>query len=215
MTTQLDICNMALRHIASTGGQIANLATERSKEAQACRLFYPQVRDEVLRDFPWPFATRITPLALVEEDPTSEWLFAYRYPANCASFRRLLTPSSLAMSFFNAPVVRYPMRNARLRFRISRDDVGKLIYSNEDAPYGEWTEQLDNPEDYSADFVAAVSWKLAAYIAPSVAGGDQFKLGDRALQVYMSMIARAKQNAANEENQELEPGGSELEDSRG
>jgi hypothetical protein len=80
----VDICNLALSHVG-VSTEIANLDTERSKEAQACRRFYEPTREEVLRAFAWPFATRFVDLQLVEEEPNDEWAYSYRYPATASS----------------------------------------------------------------------------------------------------------------------------------
>src|SRR5665648_440114 len=90
MSSATEICNMALGHLAS-GKEIANLETERSAEAIACRRFFDSARDAVLRDFSWPFATKIKALSLIEEDPNSEWAYSYRYPTDCLNFRRILS----------------------------------------------------------------------------------------------------------------------------
>lgn len=213
MASDLDICNMAIRHLAVTTGPIASL-TERSKEAKACSLFLEQVRAEVLRDYPWAFATHVDLLALVEEEPTNDWLFSYRYPDNCVTFRRILSESQLRVSMFNANAIRYPINLPKIKFRVARDAVGKLIYTNEEAPYGEWTELLTDPTDYPPDVVQSMALLLAGYIGPSVAGADPLKLGDRAFKLYSIKIAQSKQNDGNESSLELEDGDSELERSR-
>lgn len=87
MSSSTEISNMALSHLAISR-EIAALDTERSQEAQACRRFYETVRKTVLRDYPWPFATKFATLALVEDDPNSEWDFSYRYPSDCLNARR-------------------------------------------------------------------------------------------------------------------------------
>lgn len=212
MASDLDIANMALRHLAVTTGPIAAL-TERSKEAKSVNLFLPQVREEVLRDHPWSFATHVDLLALVEEEPTNDWLFAYRYPDNCVTFRRILSESQLRVSMFNAGEIRYPVNMPKLKFRVARDSVGKLIYTNEEAPYGEWTELLTDPTDYPPDVVQVMALLLATYIAPSVHGADP-KLGDRAFALYQQKLARAKQNDGNESNLDLNDDSSELERAR-
>lgn len=214
MASDLDIANMALRHLAVTTGPIASL-TERSKEAKAVSLFLPQVREEVLRDHPWSFATHVALLALVEEEPTRDWLYSYRYPANCVTFRRLLSESQLRVSMFNSPYgIRYPLNLPKIKHRIARDDDGKLIYTNEEAPYGEWTELLEDPTDYPPDVVQVMALLLASYIAPSVHGADP-KLGDRAYALYERKLAQAKQNDGNESNLDLNDDSSELERARG
>ena len=45
----------------------------------------------------------------------------------------------------------------------------------------------------------ALSLRLAAYIAPRVTGGDPFKLGMRALELYAVEMSKAKKNASNEQ----------------
>lgn len=84
------ICNLALSHLGHSI-QIASGAvlTERSKAAKACRLFLEPTRREVLRDFPWAFATGFASLNLIEEDPTTEWKYSYRVPEDSVFVRRL------------------------------------------------------------------------------------------------------------------------------
>lgn len=215
MASDLDIANMALFHLGITGAPVADVDNDRTKEAKAIRRFLSQVREEVLRDHPWAFATRVESLALVEEEPTTEWLYSYRYPDNCLTIRRMLPASSLAVSFFNSNEVKYPVIERKMaRYRIGRDDVGKLIFTNMEAPVAEWTELLTDPTDYPPDFVQAMSLKLAMFIAPSVTGGDKLKLGDRAGQLYVRALAIARQNDANEANLDQDLGPSELESAR-
>ena len=82
MSSAVEICNLALSHLGSSG---IDALDERSEAAAACTTFYAICRDMVLRDAPWPFATKMQALALVEEDPNTEWGFSYRYPSDCPS----------------------------------------------------------------------------------------------------------------------------------
>jgi len=66
-TSVTDICNMALSHLG-IGKELANMETDTGENASACRRFYENCRDNMLSDFPWPFATVTTDLGLVEED---------------------------------------------------------------------------------------------------------------------------------------------------
>lgn len=217
MASTLDICNMALRHLGITN-MIASL-TERTKEAKACSLFYPQVRDETLRDAPWPFATRFPLLAVVDDDPTAEWLYSYRYPSACITLRRLVDTISLQkITLFNSDegVIRYPtVQIPHINYRITRDDTGLLILTSQQGPlYCEITEQVTDPTQYPPDVTQAMAMKMAGYISPSVAGNDVLKLGERAFQMYSLMIARARQNAGNEQQLDLQSYTSELERAR-
>lgn len=226
--SQVSICNMALSHL-SIGKVIASI-TEKSAEARACSAFYDQAKDEVLRDFAWPFATRTVTLALVAPQPTPEWAYSYRYPSDCLAARRLLNGSQSASPFpagFSAPTTapapmgRVMTAQSRIPFRIQSDDAGLLIYTDiapsapiaatasalaqPGLPQLEYTIEADDPTRYPSDFSQAVAFLLASYIAPRVTGGDKFKLGQRALQLYQWAMPRASANAGNEEQADQLP----------
>lgn len=192
---------MALGHLKITK-QIANLVTEASAEAVACRTFYNIVKQEMLEDFKWPFATKQGALTLIEDNPfpvdsmgDSEWAFAYEYPATCVSFNRIIGG------------VRNESRLDRIPYRIliNEDDGSKMILTDMDQAVGEWVANLVTEDMFSASYVMALSYKLASVIAPMVTGGDPFKLGDRAFKLYDLMLIKAQGNALNEEQVEAEP----------
>lgn len=188
----LDIANLALGHLG-VSKEIANLSTEKSKEAVACRKYFDLAREAVLRDFPWPFATKIATLSLVEEDPNSEWAYSYRYPTDCVYFRRILSG------------IRNDPRESRVPYRIARDSSGKLIFTDLDSAVGEYTVRLTTVTQYPPDFSLCLSYRLAAYIANSVTGAEPFKLKDEMMKHYKLELELAAANAANEEQPEEEP----------
>lgn len=176
---------MALSHLGIST-VIASL-TEKSKEAQACLAFYESTRDEVLRDFVWPFATKFVALAKVADQPTVEWLYSYRMPTDKIYFRRILNGGS-----------RFETQDSRISFRVLSDDTGELVYTDLLDPVAEYTFRVTDPVKFPADFVRALTLRIAGFIAPRVTGGDQFKLGVTAWQLYDSQIRKAWINAANE-----------------
>lgn len=187
-----EIANLALRHLA-VSKPIADLDSERSKEANAIRAFYEETRDQVLRDFPWPFATTFVTLALVEEEPTSEWAFSYRMPSDKLRFRRILSGA------------RQDTPDTRIPYRIGRDASGELIYTDAEEAEAEYTARITDVSAFAADFTAALAFLLAAQAGPSITGGDQFQLADRALNLYVRAITQARANALNEEAPDLPP----------
>ena len=191
-TTDVSISNLAISHLGVTK-QIANLETEKSEESRACRRFFTTARDKCLRDFSWPFASKIAALALIEEDPNDEWAYSYRYPSDCLEFKRILSGT------------RQDTRQSRVPYKISQDDAGLLIFSDQEDAEAEYTMRTDQPELYPPDFTVALSFLLAHYIAPSLTNGDPFKMGERALKMYLYEISRAQANAGNEEQPEEEP----------
>lgn len=190
--TQTVIANMALGHLGN-GQEIANLDTERTQEAIAMRRFYATARDEMLREFPWPFATGRATLGLVEEDPNDEWAFSYRYPSDCVKARRIVGS------------LRNETRQSRVPYKIEQDATGILLLTDMEDAILEYTVREEDASLYPPDFVMALSLRLAAYTAPKLTRGDAFKMGDRALKFWMLAKSYAQGNAANEQQDDELP----------
>lgn len=185
MPSVVEIANLALSHIG-VGKEIANIDTEKSEEAAAMRRYYTPARDEVLREYSWPFATQFVSLGLVAEDPTDEWNFSYRYPSDCIYFRRILSG------------VRNDTRQSRVPHKIARDVSGLLILTDQENAKAEYTIREEDPQRFPADFVMALSYRLAAYVARRLSGGDPFKLGEFSLRLYQISLSKAQSTAENE-----------------
>ena len=191
MPSTVEVCNLALSHLGISV-EIASL-TERSEGARACNRFFDMARDITLRDFLWPFATEFKTLALVEEDPTDEWAYSYREPTESLFIRRIVSGS------------RTDDEESSIPYKIIGDESGRLIYTDEADAIAEITAKRDTPAIWTSDFVMAVSFLLAGYIAPRVTAGDPYKLGARALQLYSLFRSNAKRTAANEESPDVPP----------
>lgn len=185
-----EIANLAISHLG-IGKEIANIASDNSNEANACRRFYDTARDKVLGDFNWPFARKFAELGLVEADPTDEWAYSYRYPSDALKLRRILSG------------VRNDNRQSRVPYIVGQDDTGKLIYTDQQEAQMEYTKLITNVTFFSADFVVALSYLLAAYITPRIMGSDRFKMIPGFLQMYQAELMNAQANAANEQQDDL------------
>jgi len=192
MATTAEICNLAISHLAS-GKEISNLDTDRSQEAEVCRRFYTLARDTTLSAFAWPFASSIAALQLVEADPTDEWSYSYRYPTDCLKIRRILSG------------VRNDTRQSRVPYKIGRDATGLLVYCDLESAEMEYTIKETEASRFPDEFVMALSFRLAALIAPRLTSGDPFGLGKRAIGFYEYEISRAQASALNEEQVEEDP----------
>lgn len=191
MATKVGICNLALSHLG-VGKEIASL-TEQSEEASVCNRFFDQVKEELFREIPWSFAIKFADMELVEEDPTDEWGFSYRYPSDCVKFIRILSG------------LRNDNRQSRVPYKMGADGSGKLIYSDIDSAQCEYICLADDPQFWPSDFVQAFAFKLAFYIAPRVTGGDPYKLGQRAFEGYKMAMAMAASSNFNEQQVEEDP----------
>ncbi len=190
--TEIAICNMALSHLGISK-EIANLETELSQEAAACRRFFEQARDNTLRNYPWPFARKISTLALVETDPNDEWGYSYRAPSDFIRLCRILSGQ------------RNDTAQSRVPYKVGRDTSGILIFTDKEDAEVEYVIRETDPTRYPSDFSMALSLRLASYIAPRLTAGDPYKLGDRALQLHLMEVGRAEESSINEEQEEQLP----------
>lgn len=184
--TKTSIAMMALYHL-SQSKRITNIDSDTSKQAAVMRDFYRPALDRVFRDFDWPFALVVEDLDLVETQPSAEWAFSYRYPNDAQRLSRIVSgvwPETL---------------ESRVPYRILSDGSGRLIYTNKEDAVAEYVSVQTDVTTWTPDFVEAFAFLWAALAAPAITGGDQFKLGMRALQLYEASLNNTYLNTMNEE----------------
>jgi hypothetical protein len=199
--TTTTICNMCLGHLA-VGKTITAITDANDQNAKACAVFFDTTRDEVLREFNWPFARRYATLVLVGGTTTvpvtMDYQYSYRLPADCLRPRRLL------------PGTRLDVPQTRWSFIVGSDSTGRLLYTDfpvivatadtPQQPQLEYTTDITAEAQFTSEFAQALAAKLAFYLAPAISqGGDSGKLGARAYQLYQQIINQAQATALNEE----------------
>lgn len=192
MSYNTEVANLALSHLG-IGKTVSDIETEQSAEAKVVRAFYNIVLKMVLRDYPWPFATKISTLGLISENPNTEWGYSYQYPSDCEYARRILG------------VNRNETNLERVPYKIFNSDSGLLIYADIENAQLEYTMKIEDFTIMPADFIMAFSFKLAYYIAPQITTGDPMKMGERARVNYELELSNAKSAAFNEEQQDVPP----------
>jgi hypothetical protein len=184
--SEVSISNLALAHLGNTDG-IASL-DEASTAARACKQVYALARDEVLRAFPWPFATSDDALALVATYSRRAWSYGYRYPSDALAVWGVLPEAGAITN----------TRETTVAYKIGKDATGQLIYTAQPDAYARITYRLTDPMLFPPEFVLALSFFIAYLIAPQVTGGDPNKLGLRAYESYLLEIEKAKVLALNQ-----------------
>lgn len=76
----VEICNRALNACGLNAITALDQGTETS---ELCRRLYGDLRDELIQDHPWNFATRRTALAALSTAPDWEWDYQYTMPTDC------------------------------------------------------------------------------------------------------------------------------------
>lgn len=175
MASQVDIANRALQKIGA--GPITSLSDD-LKAARTLAAAYPIIRDFVLRDAPWNFATRRAKLQPLSDAPSWGYATAYQLPADCL---RLVMVADLAEKVV-ADQWKVEGR------KILSDQTGELriIYITSDVAEGE----------FDALFVEAFAARLAAEVCEELTQNATKRQLQEAN--YQDLIMRAKMVASQE-----------------
>lgn len=176
MASVVGICNIALTRIGQSDPIVS--LTEQSKAAELCSLHYDACRDEVLRDFDWPFAEARVFLAAIGTPPTN-WAYRYRYPNDCIKARRLSIPGN-----------ENPTADQRIPFQVIHANGGKAIITNQPQAELVYTVKVEDTTYFDPLFVSALGWRLAAELAIGLqVRPENFRAAD---QQYQFAIGKAQ-----------------------
>ncbi len=183
MASDVDICNLALLRLG-TRSSIASLS-EGSTEANACAMAYPIIRDDVLCQHPWGFATRRNALAELGKAPLP-WWHRYAYPTDCLKARTIL---------------RAPGDRMLVRFEVSgdQDESGnpmRVILTNRGGAVLIYTAAITTAALFDAPFIEALAWMMAAELAIALTGDKG--IAQACAQTGAAALANAKARDANE-----------------
>lgn len=130
----ISVWNMAV----SACGNKADISTEdeNTKAANLCRLWYPLVRDNVIKAGDWPSARKHDYLALkatrdetktwTKSDPAPGWKFAYAQPSDMLAPRHLHSYSRFERSWLDdANTIVTNQEQAILHYMFQQKDVTK------------------------------------------------------------------------------------------
>jgi hypothetical protein len=216
MYSETIICNIALANIGQTT-QIVDLATEESKAAKQCRLFYPLARDNALSDYPWTFAREVVELALLaDEEDETDYNYIYAFPDDCLEPRSIVIPNipiglyyRYYPEFFFAGLNGNTETSAPEYLRpsfekgVSKDKKTRTIITNCENAKLLYTRRVEETHLWTSSFAETVAWRLAAYLASPLA--QSLKLGQNAMAQYNTLIQQASSQDARGENTPLYP----------
>lgn len=165
---ETDICNQALGRFSANA--ISDLG-EQSAEGAACRRFYAQTRDELLRQHPWNFSIARTTLA-TSFTPDSQYTYGFNLPPDCL---RVLT----VYDYDDDWVI----------------EQGSLLLNN-DSPSIIYIARIDDCGKYPPDFVETFILKLSTKLCTALT--QNWKLSSQLYQEYEIALGRAKAADAQE-----------------
>lgn len=188
ITTELQVYNLALSAI---GTRSSITSGTDGREGELCSLWYPQVRDQVLKAAPWSSARASSRLSVQAErdtdedwvtgDPEATYAFAYNLPSDFLYPRHLATYQRFQLGVLN---------NVRVLFSNEEDTI--LIY----------TKQETRPHLWDHDLAMAIVWGLAAAICVPL-NGKSSRMKEM-LALADDAILKAKVMEANADHWEAE-----------
>ena len=192
MDSDVTIANTALMRVGVS--QLIDDLADETTEATLLNEIFASVRDRVLRARPWPFARKDAALALVEDDPTTEWAYSYRYPSDCVFLRRIYSG-----------LYRQDPRRTQVPYLVASDATGLLLYTDMEEAWMEYTWRLTNPVLMPDDFCSAFAWLLASEIAIPLGRDAGREYRNDALRQYAMEITTASSAGFNEQTMDDDP----------
>lgn len=177
--TDTDICNMALSNLGK--GTIISM-DDKEENARACKLYYDQTRETVLRAYPWSFAHRIEKLALLDKEIPG-YDFCYVYPKNCLKINNIRNKQINVQEHVPYVVVNI-------------DTATKAIACNLQNAYADYTVNEKDVQVMDTLFISAFTRLLAANMAMRLTGNPQAY--QMQYQLFQAIIHDAQLNDARE-----------------
>jgi hypothetical protein len=190
--TPTTISNMALSH--NKCDKIDSI-DDSSKEAQACKRFYPIALNVMLEKHKWGFAERRVPLAVVAgEDPSvySPYSIAYSYPGDCLIANEIYNEGS------DRP-------NDKIPFILGTNAAKDTTYilTDQETAYLIYTAATESFVSMkSSTFQLALSYLLAALTAVDLTSDTDLR--DKNFNYYFGFASEAGVKDSNEEHQNTE-----------
>ncbi|MBK8772260.1 MAG: hypothetical protein IPM06_17810 [Rhizobiales bacterium] len=159
MSSDVDICNLALSHLGDEAEVTSIAPPDGSAQAAHCAVFYPIARDAILQT-PWSFNTSRAVLSKLVEAPAFGWAYAYSVPANCLA---VIAVHDSGVSDDEQP-----------REFVSETLPGgeACIFTNVNDAVCRYSRRITDSAKLPPHVVVALSWLLASYLAGPIIKGD-------------------------------------------
>lgn len=158
MASKTEICNLALVRLGAP--PIENI-TDLTKTAIVLNSNYDTIRDIVLRDHPWNFATRRVELARLGDAPAWGFSYAYQIPGDCLRILGIQNPDSTDGDDIDPTMV----------YKVEEN---KLL-TDEEAVALKYIYQVTAAGYYDVRFCSALAARLAAEISYYITGSPGLK----------------------------------------
>lgn len=187
----VDICNLALAHLGDRATITSIDPPEGSAQADHCARFYPIARDVALEAHAWGFNTvRVTnPAVLVNPQPG--WLYAYAKPDDCLKVLKVIR-GGFANEWWALPSEQFTREIEELTGT-------EIILTNAENATIVYQRSIEDTSAFPPQFVNALSWLLASYLAGPVVKGDAGRKASQA--AYAAWLTESSKSKVLDANQ--------------
>lgn len=212
MSSDVEICNLALAHLGDSATIASINPPEGSAQAEHCARWYPIARDSLLEMQEWNFATTRALLAELV-NPFPQWQHAYARPTDCLKVLAVLPSdarSDLAESFprdhfYYGAVPDLLTVYTPQDFTTETDAAtgNQIILTNQPNAMVRYTRSVTDTSKFSPLFRDALGWYLAGYLAGPVLKGDTGINVGRAMKAEaLAMLSAAALSSANQQGRQ-------------
>lgn len=186
MSSEVDLCNLALSHLGEDAEIIAIDPPDGSILAAQCGRFYPMARDTLLEMHPWSFATVRASLALTVAAAPSEWAYAYALPALCIKPNAIYLPTAIEDGRGEDYLIE------------SDPDGNGVVYTNAEDAVIRYTRLIEDTTKFTPGFGMALSRLLASYLAgPIIKGSTGIQVSQAQMKWFTIELGMARTADAN------------------
>jgi len=153
--TKMGICNIAMGWLRAN--LITNFDTDTSKEAKLCRANYDRIREAVLEDREWRFATKRMKLALSAHVPEYGYTHKFQIPPDV--IRVLACSKGVG-------------RPANVDNNIQWEREEDFVLANIPLIYARCTMNIETTTKFSPGFTQAFATRIAAELAVALTGSN-------------------------------------------
>lgn len=183
--TDVSIVNIALSRLGVTT-PITALTDTTSEQAIQANLIYETVRDSLVSEYPWRFATKHAPLSEVMADLyQTEYSYVYSYPSDCL---RILRVYSEGTEFDDG---RHEHEVYLTDCMCCGGEEQKVIATDLADAHADYIAQVTDPEQFSPLFADCLSWRLAAELSVPLA--RDFDKRQHLMEIYMHTLDSARE----------------------
>lgn len=191
MSSEVDICNLALSHIGDEAEVAAITPPDGTIQAAQCGRFYPLARGILLESHPWTFATKRVAVSEVTNPSPDDWLYAYALPSTCIRPLSALYPGvPEQMLGTDSDLGSHPF------IVEAAEDGSPVLYTNVQTAVLRYIDTITDPTRFTPGFAMSLSRLLAAYLAGPILKGDAGMAAAKA-QMQLFAVEFGKATAAN------------------